>query len=184
MSDAKVITHPPAIVIKEPVVKALITVSDKQSVGITVREPPYASVSVGQELTVRTIADDNLKIGVVVREPPKIQVTVAPSIISRSSGDLLVSPIITGVGVAPTPSADTNTGQLATTAFVHIVTRYVHEQLQPSSTWIVNHGMHKYPNITILDSNNRLVMGDIEYSSLDTVTLLFSESIAGKAHLT
>ena len=39
---------------------------------------------------------------------------------------------------------------------------YRHPQIQASSSWIIVHNLDKYPSVTIVDSANNVVMGEIE----------------------
>lgn len=60
---------------------------------------------------------------------------------------------------------------------------FVHTQNSASSSWSITHGLNKYPSVSIIDSGNNIVVGDIEYTSLNTLTLRFSASFSGKAYL-
>lgn len=59
---------------------------------------------------------------------------------------------------------------------------YIHVQNTASDTWNVVHELNKYPSVSIIDSGNNVVVGDIEYTSLDTITLRFNASFSGKAY--
>lgn len=61
---------------------------------------------------------------------------------------------------------------------------YTHVQASPDTTWVINHPLAFYPNVTIVDSSNRQVEGDVEYTDADTITVTFSAAFAGKAFLT
>lgn len=60
---------------------------------------------------------------------------------------------------------------------------YIHDQAVPSATWTVNHGLPFYPNVTIIDTLNREVIGDVSYPSPTQVVIGFSASFSGKAVL-
>lgn len=60
---------------------------------------------------------------------------------------------------------------------------YVHVQGVAASTWTVNHNLGFYPNVTVVDSTNRVVIGQTEYPDINTVVLSFSGGFAGKAYL-
>jgi hypothetical protein len=59
---------------------------------------------------------------------------------------------------------------------------YQHNQMVPSSSWIVNHNLSKFPSVTIVDSAGTMVMGDVLYNSENQVTITFGAAFAGKAY--
>lgn len=59
---------------------------------------------------------------------------------------------------------------------------YVHVQNIASNEWNITHSLNKYPSVSIIDSGNNVVVGDVEYNSLDSVTLRFNASFSGKAY--
>ena len=60
---------------------------------------------------------------------------------------------------------------------------YVHTQGAPSSSWLVTHDMNKYPSVTVVDSSDNVVEGEVEYNSLNTLTINFSGGFSGKAYI-
>lgn len=54
-------------------------------------------------------------------------------------------------------------------------------QSTPSSTWSVNHALGRYPSVTIIDSTGRLVEGDVEYVSLNSLIVTFAGAFGGTA---
>ena len=59
---------------------------------------------------------------------------------------------------------------------------YVHVQSVASNQWNITHDLNKYPSVSIIDSGNNIVIGDIEYNSLNSVILRFNASFSGKAY--
>tara|TARA_R110002153_G_scaffold113977_1_gene256540 strand:+ start:209 stop:472 length:264 start_codon:yes stop_codon:yes gene_type:complete len=59
---------------------------------------------------------------------------------------------------------------------------YVHDQGSASATWVVTHGLGKLCSVTVVDTANTVVIGDITYNSVNQVTLKFSGSFSGKAY--
>jgi hypothetical protein len=59
---------------------------------------------------------------------------------------------------------------------------YVHEQVDPSAVWIINHGLGFYPNVTVIDSGGNEVAGDITYVDLDHLIDTFVSSFGGNAY--
>jgi hypothetical protein len=61
---------------------------------------------------------------------------------------------------------------------------YVHNQTEASATWIINHTLNTYPNVTVVDSAGTKVIGDEKYVDQNTIELTFSAPFSGKAYLT
>ena len=62
--------------------------------------------------------------------------------------------------------------------------RHVHEQGQASSTWVITHSLGGKPSVTIVDSADTHVFGEVQYNSDTQVTVMFSGAFSGKAYLT
>jgi len=60
---------------------------------------------------------------------------------------------------------------------------YAHNQTIASDAWVVNHDLNKYPSVTITDSANDQVEGEIHYNGVNSLTVTFSAPFAGKAYL-
>ena len=60
---------------------------------------------------------------------------------------------------------------------------YVHVQLISSQSWHVQHNLGKYPSVTIIDSGGSVVFGDVEYVSLNEITVSFGFPFGGTAYL-
>jgi hypothetical protein len=56
-------------------------------------------------------------------------------------------------------------------------------QAVPSATWVIVHGLGYKPNVTVVDSTERQVEGDVQYNSLVQITITFSAAFAGEAYL-
>lgn len=52
-----------------------------------------------------------------------------------------------------------------------------------ASTWAVTHSMNKFPSVTVVDSSNNVVIGEILYNSTSSITLSFASPFTGKAYL-
>lgn len=60
---------------------------------------------------------------------------------------------------------------------------YIHTQAVPANIWTITHSLNKYPSVTIVDSANTEVIGDIQYTNTNTLTVAFSSAFSGKAYL-
>lgn len=56
-------------------------------------------------------------------------------------------------------------------------------QSSPSTTWSITHTMEKFPSVTVIDSSNNVVIGEITYNSNSSITLTFASAFSGKAYL-
>lgn len=60
---------------------------------------------------------------------------------------------------------------------------YTHTQSGASSTWTINHNLGYYPSVSVVDSGENLVIGDVTYISTNTLSVSFTASFGGKAYL-
>lgn len=60
---------------------------------------------------------------------------------------------------------------------------YTHNQLATSSFWTIQHNLGFYPNVTVFDSADTGIEGEIIHNDENSLTITFSASISGKAHL-
>jgi hypothetical protein len=60
---------------------------------------------------------------------------------------------------------------------------YIHEQTEAKNTWIINHDLDKYPSVIIVDDNNIVIVGEIEYMNKNQVIIRFNKNETGKAIL-
>lgn len=70
----------------------------------------------------------------------------------------------------------------STTQYPDIDKNYVHVQLVPASEWIINHNLHKYCSVVVVDSADSVVIGDIQYIDMDNAKVTFTAAFAGKAY--
>jgi len=60
---------------------------------------------------------------------------------------------------------------------------YVHNQLASATVWNVAHNLGKYSNVTVVDSGNTVVIGDVEYVDVNNLIITFSDAFGGKAYI-
>jgi hypothetical protein len=60
---------------------------------------------------------------------------------------------------------------------------YIHDQMVANDTWVINHNMSKYPSVTVVDSSNSVCIGDVEYTTSNSLVVRFIGGFAGKAYL-
>jgi hypothetical protein len=59
---------------------------------------------------------------------------------------------------------------------------FVYQQAAPATIWEVQHGLNKFPSITVVDTGQSVVVGDYTYVDNNNVILNFSAAFAGKAY--
>lgn len=62
--------------------------------------------------------------------------------------------------------------------------RHVHEQLSVSAVWTINHTLEGFPSVTVVDSAQTVVVGEVSYVSPSQIVINFSAPFSGKAFLT
>ena len=60
---------------------------------------------------------------------------------------------------------------------------YVFTQATASDTWEIKHNLYKYPSVSIVDSGDNIVYGDVQYIDINTCICRFSVPFSGKAYL-
>ena len=60
---------------------------------------------------------------------------------------------------------------------------FTYRQDTAQAVWEIAHDLNKYPSVSIVDSANNAIVGNIEYIDLNHVKIYFSGAFAGKAFL-
>lgn len=60
---------------------------------------------------------------------------------------------------------------------------YAYEQAQPSDTWEIQHNLRKYPSVSITDTANTEVVGEVQYLDENSLRVTFSAPVAGYAYM-
>jgi hypothetical protein len=58
---------------------------------------------------------------------------------------------------------------------------YRHDQSPAASEWVIDHGLGKWPSVTIIDSAGDEVEGDVTFVNQNRVIVTFSAAFAGSA---
>lgn len=59
---------------------------------------------------------------------------------------------------------------------------YIHTQSSSATVWVVNHNLAKNCSVTVIDSAGTVVIGQVDYNSINQITLTFKASFSGKAY--
>ena len=62
-------------------------------------------------------------------------------------------------------------------------TNEVFTQAQASNQWVIDHSLEKKPSVTIVDSADTVVVGEVSYQSNSRLTVKFEATFSGKAYL-
>ena len=67
---------------------------------------------------------------------------------------------------------------------VSVVRRYIHTQASPATSWAIVHDLGGKPSVTIVDTSDTHVVGDVTYNSETSITVSFTAAFSGYAYLT
>lgn len=99
--------------------------------------------------------------------------------------DAAYNQVVVGLSITRTETTATITltkrdGSALSTSFAYA---YVHTQGPALASWVITHNLGKYPSITIVDTANTEVIGEVTYNSINQLTVSFSAAFSGKAYL-
>lgn len=60
---------------------------------------------------------------------------------------------------------------------------YVSCQDAPLSVWTITHNLGKFPSVTVVDSGNSVVIGDVDYTNSNVLRITFAAAFSGCAYL-
>jgi hypothetical protein len=60
---------------------------------------------------------------------------------------------------------------------------YAHTQSVSSATWTITHNLGYRPAVSVVDSGGNYVIGDVNYVSVNALTISFSAPFGGSAYL-
>ena len=65
---------------------------------------------------------------------------------------------------------------------------YVHLQETAARTWTIQHNLAKFPSVAVIDSSNKIVIGQVTYANVNRVIVTFESrglpvAFSGKAYL-
>lgn len=64
-----------------------------------------------------------------------------------------------------------------------IIDHYVHNQENAQIEWNVTHNLGKFPSVSVVDSANDEVIGEVTYIDTNSLTIKFTAAFSGKAYL-
>jgi hypothetical protein len=60
---------------------------------------------------------------------------------------------------------------------------YVYTQVTAAVTWNVVHNLGKYPSVMVVDSGNSVVIPDVRYFDVNSLSVTFGSATSGKAYM-
>lgn len=60
---------------------------------------------------------------------------------------------------------------------------YLHIQDVASDTWNITHNLNKFPSVTVVDSGNSEVIGDVVHVDLNNLVVKFNGAFTGRAFI-
>ena len=60
---------------------------------------------------------------------------------------------------------------------------FVFTQNNPAITWTITHNLDKFPSVSVVDSANEIVYGEVTYTNTNLLTVTFTAAFSGKAYL-
>ena len=60
---------------------------------------------------------------------------------------------------------------------------FLFSQSTPSVIWDINHNLGFYPNVSVTDSSNRMVLTDINYVDNNNLQVMVANAFSGTAYL-
>jgi hypothetical protein len=104
--------------------------------------------------------------------------TISAAIEGTTDVDLIVGDLIE---MRPTALAITEIHAAVNT--LETTQTYVHTQSLPSATWTITHNLGRKPAVTVVDSADSVVVGFVQYLSLNSVQVTFSGGFSGLCYL-
>lgn len=70
----------------------------------------------------------------------------------------------------------------AESAIATIPKSFTYVQSQAATVWTVNHNLGRFPAVSVVDSAGSVVIGDVTYVSVNTLTVAFSAPFSGNVY--
>jgi len=127
------------------------------------------------------LATDRLGVRIYVKTTANNAITIS-TVLGDGDGSYFTTPLRIRHNQLRNLNEDPNYQHITTLEKAQIA-GYVHTQNTSSAQWTVVHNLAKYPNVSVVDSANTQVEGEVEYIDNNTVKLTFTGAFTGKAYL-
>ena len=137
---------------------------------VEINKTPNKYVTVSSQKTVSVITEPTEKL-LQINSPG---VAGPPNVLSVGTVSVSTTPLVTITGTTPTQTINFT---------LPISGSYVHNQSSSLATWVITHNLNYYPSVTTVDSGDSVVLGDVLYISVNSLSVSFSAAFGGKAYL-
>ena len=137
---------------------------------VEVTKNPSKYVTVTKTSTISTVSKP-LEGVLEVRDPG---VAGPPNVLAIGTVTSGPAPAVTITGVAPAQTLN---------FVLPVGGNYTHTQSVSSSTWTITHNLGFSPAVSVVDSGGNHVVGDVNYVSVNVLTVSFSAPFGGSAYL-
>ena len=125
---------------------------------------------------------DNDDVGVVITgELSTVNLLVSDPGVAGPPNVLTIGTVTTGQPAASITGISPN--QVLNLVFPTSA-RHVHTQGTASTIWTITHTLSGYPSVSVVDSANTVVFGEVNYVSTSQVVVNFTTAFSGSAYLT
>jgi len=69
------------------------------------------------------------------------------------------------------------------TTYINSSNTFTFTQGSPATVWNVQHDLEKFPSVSVINNNNIVIYGQIDYINNKKLTITFSAALTGKAYL-
>ena len=83
---------------------------------------------------------------------------------------------------AANPKYKTKSATLESLSNAGLDKNFVFTQGTPTTTWTIQHNLNKFCSVTVVNSRNEIVIGNVEYIDKNEVQLTFSAAFSGAAY--
>jgi len=137
---------------------------------VEVTKSPNKYVTVTKTSTISTVSKP-LEGVLEVRDPG---VAGPPNTLTIGTVVSGAAPAVSITGIAPTQTLN---------FVLPVGGNYTHNQITSSATWTITHNLGFFPAVSVVDSGGNHVIGDVNYVSVNILTVSFNASFGGKAYL-
>jgi len=60
---------------------------------------------------------------------------------------------------------------------------FIYDQMSPSDEWVIDHDLNCFPSVTVVDSANNVVIGNVLYVTDKQLIVTFVGAFSGKAFI-
>lgn len=159
-----------------------ISISGSDTTSLTITEP-IEQVSIleadGTSVVIDTGISENLS---VIEEAINLTIIEEVPSVTISNDEVLQIVELSSQGPSGPSGPPGSTGPQGPAGSGGDLT-YVHRQEVAASVWTITHTLGKVPSVTVVDSGDSEVVGEVNFPSLSQVVITFNSAFTGKAYL-